>query len=113
MDGGGGGGGTGNNNPCLMAFGENSNGFCPILMMPNLPSSNPGNSHFLPQDLPHDDGGGSPMNNTSTGYYFMESTNDGDNNCSTRAKIMGHPHYHRLLSAYANCHKVKQNLSCP
>ncbi|KAL0407234.1 UNVERIFIED_CONTAM: Homeobox protein S [Sesamum latifolium] len=46
-------------------------------------------------------------NNTSTGYYFMESSNDAAGSCSSaKAKIMAHPHYHRLLAAYANCQKI-------
>ncbi|KAH6824513.1 KNOX/ELK homeobox transcription factor [Perilla frutescens var. hirtella] len=119
----GGGGGVSSGNSCFMAFGENNNGFCPIIMMPPMASShsNPdaGNTLFLP--LPstnHPDmnrGGGSSMmledhhnhskNITSTGYYFMETTNDAGG-CSAKAKIMAHPHYHRLLSAYANCQKI-------
>ncbi|KAL0328753.1 UNVERIFIED_CONTAM: Homeobox protein knotted-1-like LET6 [Sesamum calycinum] len=61
-------------------------------------------------------GGGSSMmleqhhnhsnNNTSTGYYFMESSNDAGSCSSAKAKIMAHPHYHRLLAAYANCQKI-------
>ncbi|XP_039044091.1 homeobox protein SBH1-like isoform X2 [Hibiscus syriacus] len=42
-------------------------------------------------------------NNNNTGYYFMETSNDGS---SLKTKIMAHPHYHRLLVAYANCQKV-------
>ncbi|GAA0155205.1 homeodomain transcription factor [Lithospermum erythrorhizon] len=50
-------------------------------------------------------------NNTilTTGCYFMENNN---NNSSSRdgsvmkAKIMAHPHYHRLLAAYVNCQKI-------
>nr|AEK69289.1 HIRZINA-like protein [Linaria vulgaris] len=40
---------------------------------------------------------------TSTGYYFMNSNAD---DCSLKAKIMSHPHYHRLLAAYVNCQKI-------
>ncbi|KAL8470125.1 hypothetical protein ACS0TY_032840 [Phlomoides rotata] len=103
------GGGGSSNNSCLMAFGENNNGFCPILMMPP-PMPSTGNSHFLPthQDLNRtslmmlEQDQNQSKNNTSTGYYFM----DDEGSCSTRAKIMSHPHYHRLLSAYARCHKI-------
>ncbi|CAJ1962566.1 unnamed protein product [Sphenostylis stenocarpa] len=54
-------------------------------------------------------------NNTGVGYYFMESDhhrNSNNNNGSSssssavKAKIMAHPHYHRLLAAYVNCQKV-------
>ncbi|KAL0300856.1 UNVERIFIED_CONTAM: Homeobox protein knotted-1-like LET6 [Sesamum radiatum] len=119
-------------NSCLMAFGENNNnGFCPIIMMPHMASSHPNpdtaNALFLPLPLPtttHQNlnrdsagaGGGSSMmleqhhnhsnNNTSTGYYFMESNNDAGSCSSAKAKIMAHPHYHRLLAAYANCQKI-------
>ncbi|KAL6544715.1 Homeobox protein knotted-1-like let6 [Orobanche minor] len=110
---------------------NNNNGFYPMLMMPQMASSSQpetGNNLYLPLSNHHDlnrdsssggggGGGGSSMmveehqnhhnnnNNTSTGYYFMESTNDASN-CAVKAKIMAHPHYHRLLSAYANCQKI-------
>ncbi|KAI3456509.1 hypothetical protein Pfo_013172 [Paulownia fortunei] len=124
-----GGGGGSSSISHLMAFGENNNLFCPITMMPPMVSSHPnadsGNTLFLPlpstnrQDLNRHGsvggGGGSSMmleehnnssnNNTSTGYYFMESNNDTDS-CSVKAKIMAHPHYHRLLAAYVNCQKI-------
>ncbi|XP_047156680.1 homeobox protein SBH1 isoform X2 [Vigna umbellata] len=56
-------------------------------------------------------------NNTGVGYYFMESghpnhrsNNNGSSSSSSssavKAKIMAHPHYHRLLAAYVNCQKV-------
>ncbi|KAG5132463.1 hypothetical protein AAZX31_09G007300 [Glycine max] len=59
-------------------------------------------------------------NNTGLGYYFMESdhhhhhhgnnNNNGSSSSSSssavKAKIMAHPHYHRLLAAYVNCQKV-------
>ncbi|XP_057795015.1 homeobox protein knotted-1-like LET6 [Salvia miltiorrhiza] len=107
--GGGGGGGSSSNNSCFMAFGENNNGYCPIIMMPPQSDSDAGNTHFLP--LPSTDINRSIMledhakNITTTGYYFMDTTNDAAA-CSTKAKIMAHPHYHRLLSAYANCQKI-------
>ncbi|KAK6133236.1 hypothetical protein DH2020_032997 [Rehmannia glutinosa] len=126
-----GGGGSSNNNSCLMAFGENNNNvFCPMLMMPQMGSSSSSqiesgnNTLFLPlpttnqqlHDLNRRGDGGTSMvvqehqnhsnNNTSTGYYFMESNNNDASNCATKAKIMAHPHYHRLLSAYANCQKI-------
>lgn len=114
----------------MMSFGENSDGLCPSMMMPPL-SSHP-NSHapsssmlFLPLPLPSNNqdlnrynsgGGGSTMmieenyNNASTGDYLMESNSDNDGgNYAVKAKIMAHPHYHRLLAAYVNCQKVKKN----
>ncbi|KAF9683335.1 hypothetical protein SADUNF_Sadunf04G0002800 [Salix dunnii] len=43
---------------------------------------------------------------TATGCYFMENSDGGGSSTSVKAKIMAHPHYHRLLAAYANCQKV-------
>ncbi|KAL2341328.1 hypothetical protein Fmac_009268 [Flemingia macrophylla] len=50
-------------------------------------------------------------NNAGLGYYFMESdhhrnNNNGSSSSGVKAKIMAHPHYHRLLAAYVNCQKV-------
>ncbi|XP_022724727.1 homeobox protein SBH1-like isoform X2 [Durio zibethinus] len=117
--------GGSNSTSCMMAFGHNSNGLCPMTMVP-LTTSHPhhhpnsdSNSLFLPlpptnnQDQNHNSSSGSSMilddhNNTNTnnntGCYFMES-NDGSSS-SVKAKIMAHPHYHRLLAAYVNCQKV-------
>ncbi|CAI9756633.1 unnamed protein product [Fraxinus pennsylvanica] len=111
----------------MMSFGENSNRLCPSMMMPPLPSHpNPqetsSNTLFLPLPLPsniqdlnrhNSGGGGSTMmmeesyTNTSTGYYLTESNSDNDGgNYAVKAKIMAHPHYHRLLAAYVNCQKI-------
>ncbi|XP_022714422.1 homeobox protein SBH1-like [Durio zibethinus] len=120
--------GGSNSTSCMMAFGHNSNGLCPMTIMhpmtshphhqhhhdPNLDS----NSLFLPlpptnnQDHNHNSSIGSSMifddhnsyTNNNTGCYFMAS-NDGSSS-SVKAKIMAHPHYHRLLAAYVNCQKV-------
>ncbi|CAK7351505.1 unnamed protein product [Dovyalis caffra] len=43
---------------------------------------------------------------TATGCYFMENNDGSSSSTSVKAKIMAHPHYHRLLAAYANCQKV-------
>ncbi|XP_062162397.1 homeobox protein SBH1 [Alnus glutinosa] len=116
-----------NGTSCMMAFGENSYGLCPMMMMMPLMTSHHGHHHpntdtnntlFLP--LPptnnqnrdtntssfvlHDHN-----NNSNTGFYNMESNNNNNNdgnNSAVKAKIMGHPHYHRLLAAYVNCQKV-------
>ncbi|XVE87732.1 hypothetical protein DITRI_Ditri19aG0011500 [Diplodiscus trichospermus] len=124
--------GGSNSTSCMIAYGHNSNGLCPMMMMP-LTTSHPhhhqqlqqhhpnsdSSSLFLPlppinnQDQNHNSSSGSSMilddhNNTSTnnntGRYFMER-NDGSSS-SLKAKIMAHPHYHRLLAAYVNCQKV-------
>ncbi|KAJ6737870.1 HOMEOBOX PROTEIN TRANSCRIPTION FACTORS [Salix koriyanagi] len=36
----------------------------------------------------------------------MENSDGGGGSTSVKAKIMAHPHYHRLLAAYASCQKV-------
>ncbi|XVF87792.1 hypothetical protein PTKIN_Ptkin18bG0149400 [Pterospermum kingtungense] len=120
--------GGSNSTSCMMAFGHNSNGVCPMTMMPPMtahphhhhhPNSG-SNSLFLPlpptnnQDQNnHNSSSGSSMilddhnnnsSNNTTGCYFMDG-NDGSSS-SVKAKIMAHPHYHRLLAAYVNCQKV-------
>ncbi|KAL6990730.1 hypothetical protein U1Q18_008849 [Sarracenia purpurea var. burkii] len=112
----------------LMAFGDNSNGLCPMMMLPPVTSSHPNvdtNTLFLPLPPPshnhdqnrHGSGSSSMMledhNNhnlsTNTGCYFMENhgNNNNDGGCSSvKAKIMAHPHYQRLLAAYVNCQKI-------
>ncbi|XP_007026185.2 PREDICTED: homeobox protein SBH1 [Theobroma cacao] len=126
--------GGSNSTSCMIAFGHNSHGLCPMTMMPLMtshphhqhhhhhhPPNSDSNSLFLPlpptnnQDQNHNSSSGSSMilddhnnnnnsTNNNTGCYFME-TNDGSSS-SVKAKIMAHPHYHRLLAAYVNCQKV-------
>ncbi|KAK4857685.1 hypothetical protein QYF36_004459 [Acer negundo] len=150
--------GGSNSTSCMMAFGDNSNGLCPMMMMmPLITSSSSSHQHhhqqqqhhhhhhqhldedsnntlFLPQPINQQNQhrnttttGSSSMilddntinitntniNNTNkAGYYFMETNNNNnDNGLSSsssplKAKIMSHPHYHRLLTAYVNCQKV-------
>ncbi|KAI5672985.1 hypothetical protein M9H77_13349 [Catharanthus roseus] len=46
---------------------------------------------------------------TAVGCYFMDdniNNIDGSSSNSVKAKIMSHPHYHRLLAAYINCQKI-------
>jgi hypothetical protein len=41
----------------------------------------------------------------------MDNNNNGSSSSSSsgvKAKIMAHPHYHRLLEAYINCQKVRE-----
>jgi hypothetical protein len=41
----------------------------------------------------------------------MDNNNNGSSSSSSsgvKAKIMAHPHYHRLLEAYINCQKVRK-----
>ncbi|MBA0658953.1 hypothetical protein Goklo_011125 [Gossypium klotzschianum] len=120
--------GVSNSTSCMMAFGHNSNGLCPMTVMP-LTAFHPHDQHqyhhhnsdfnslFLPlaptnnQDQNHNSSSGSSMiiddqsntTNNNNGCYFMES-NDGSSS-SVKAKIMAHPLYHRLVAAYVNCQK--------
>ncbi|PON52151.1 Knotted like homeobox transcription factor [Parasponia andersonii] len=48
----------------------------------------------------------SNINPTGGCYFMAENNNDSTNISSFKAKIMAHPHYHRLLAAYVNCQKV-------
>ncbi|KAL2524085.1 Homeobox protein SHOOT MERISTEMLESS [Abeliophyllum distichum] len=121
---------------CLIAFGDNVNALCPTMMMPSMTSHNAdSNTLYLPLppttnnqnlNLHKSPDGSSVMveeqnnssnnnNNTSTGYYFMgpgygnhssNNNNYNDGEWSFRAKIMAHPYYHRLLTAYVNCQKI-------
>nr|AKC35107.1 shoot-meristemless-like 2 protein [Primula vulgaris] len=96
-----------NNSSCSMAFGEhlNSGGIYPMMTMPN---SSPSNNNTLFEN-----------NHTSENQtsFFMENNQNINSNddhggstsassISLRAKIMAHPHYHRLLAAYVNCQKI-------
>ncbi|KAI4295960.1 hypothetical protein L6164_035953 [Bauhinia variegata] len=128
-------GNSSNGSSSVMGFGENSSGICPTMMMPLVTSRHGGhhpinpnpnadtNSLFLPMpctnhhDSNRNNTGSSSLmlhnnqnnNNTGLGCYFMESdhNNDGSSSSSSvKAKIMAHPHYHRLLAAYVNCQKV-------
>ena len=141
----GGGAGCSSTTSLMMAFGDCSNGLCPMMMMPLMSSSSSAHQHhhqqqhvnvgdssisntlFLPlpptiyqsQNRINNSASGSSMilddhnhnNNTvtATGCYFMENNDGGSSSTSVKAKIMAHPHYHRLLAAYANCQKVKKD----
>ncbi|XP_010252528.1 PREDICTED: homeobox protein SBH1-like isoform X2 [Nelumbo nucifera] len=82
-----------------------------------LPSSNNHNSSSG-SSLILDDGSNNNNNNNNSnpGCYFMEnnssssrnSNNDNSSSSSIRARILAHPQYPRLLSAYVNCQKIKQ-----
>ncbi|XP_031490939.1 homeobox protein knotted-1-like LET6 [Nymphaea colorata] len=68
-----------------------SNGF---LLPPSSSSSSASSPHFLLLPPP------APSHDDQNCYAMDDSTG------SLKAKIMAHPHYPRLLTAYANCHKV-------
>lgn len=98
---------TSNNN-------NNNNANTNCLFIPNC-----SNSTGTPSIMLHNNNN-TENNNSGLGYYFMESDHHRNNNnngsssssssSDVKAKIMAHPHYHRLLAAYVNCQKVSQNL---
>ncbi|KAK7387726.1 hypothetical protein VNO78_22516 [Psophocarpus tetragonolobus] len=117
----------------VMGFGENtcSSGVCPMMMMPlvtshhgghhplnsNFNNPNPNehtntNTLFLPMPCTnnhHPNRNNHNSNVTELGYLMeIHNNNDGSSSSTSavKAKIMAHPHYHRLLAAYVNCQKV-------
>nr|BAF93478.1 class-I knotted1-like homeobox protein IBKN1 [Ipomoea batatas]GME13939.1 homeobox protein knotted-1-like LET6 [Ipomoea batatas] len=81
---------------------------CPMMMM--MPSST---------DQDNNNNNNSNQNNEGSAGYFVDNNNNGggggggeEGKCSSssstsvKAKIMAHPHYHRLLAAYLNCQKI-------
>ncbi|TQD78602.1 hypothetical protein C1H46_035840 [Malus baccata] len=83
-----------------------------------LPQLPPSNNHHDYQN-PHNTSGGSSflLHNpaAAAASYFMDNNNnDGVGGSSSfspstvKAKIMAHPHYHRLLASYINCQKIKR-----
>ncbi|KAL0736864.1 hypothetical protein Bca4012_013074 [Brassica carinata] len=109
-----------NSTSCPMAFaGDNSDGpMCPMMMMPIITSHQ---LHQVPssQETKSKVAYSPPPSSCSTAYPLMEFHHQNDllvgglNPCSSssssasvKAKIMAHPHYHRLLVAYVNCQKV-------
>ncbi|KAG2262286.1 hypothetical protein Bca52824_069365 [Brassica carinata] len=80
-----------NSTSCPMAFaGDNSDGpMCPMMMMPIITSHQLHQGHDHQHQQQHD------------GYAYQSHQQT-----SVKAKIMAHPHYHRLLVAYVNCQKV-------
>ncbi|CAN6683092.1 unnamed protein product [Malus baccata var. baccata] len=78
--------------------------------LPQLPPSN--NHHDR-----HNTSGGSSfvLHNPAAASYFMDNNNNNEgvggssfssSSSIVKAKIMAHPHYHRLLASYINCQKV-------
>ncbi|OIW14007.1 hypothetical protein TanjilG_09358 [Lupinus angustifolius] len=100
----------------------NANTNCLFLPMPSSSTNdhhhnpNSNNSGRNPSIMLENNHNTSANNNSNTGigYYFMESDHHHNNNngssssssSSVKAKIMAHPHYHRLLAAYVSCQKV-------
>ncbi|KAL5578753.1 hypothetical protein UlMin_011195 [Ulmus minor] len=80
----------------------------PFLLLP--PTNNHHhNRHNTTTSFIHNDHNTNTNNPAAAASYFMENNNNNINNSNTspfKAKIMAHPHYHRLLAAYVNCQKV-------
>ncbi|NP_001290507.1 homeobox protein knotted-1-like LET6 [Elaeis guineensis] len=95
MEGRGGSGGGGDNSGLMGGFSDGSGSLSPLMIMP-LMASRP----VLPP-TPHMSNNGlflpPPLSNAAGEDY---------DNSVIKAKIMAHPQYPRLLSAYVNCHKV-------
>nr|AKC35109.1 shoot-meristemless-like 1 protein [Primula vulgaris] len=96
----------------LMNFGENLNsgGANEMMILPNSSSSNNNNTLFQQN---HNNFNTSNQNNITP--FLLENYNNNQLNVystdhqgasSLRAKIIAHPHYHRLLAAYVNCQKI-------
>ncbi|XP_038883370.1 homeobox protein knotted-1-like LET6 [Benincasa hispida] len=116
---------SGSSSGGMMNFGDqnnnnnnNNNGLCStmMMMMPLISSSQQGgNGSCTPfLSLPPNYNNNNNTSNNSICNYFMDSNNNNNNEssnggnscCEVKAKIMAHPHYHRLLAAYVNCRKV-------
>nr|BAJ10713.1 shoot meristemless ortholog [Weddellina squamulosa] len=122
----------GANSTCssILAFGDIANGLVgPMMIIPQSSNAllpHPSNTAFHQQTKSKNNSEtlssscmvfDSPMNinassnSTPGGWFFMDAGTDEGINvanplCSIKAKIMSHPHYTRLLSAYVNCQKV-------
>ncbi|PSS24804.1 Homeobox protein isoform 2 [Actinidia chinensis var. chinensis] len=102
---------------CYVGDNSSSSGLCPMMM--DINHNNNNNTLFLP--LPHnnhqnrhtcsslmllDHNLTSNTNTNAAGCYLMDNNNEDHSSSSVKAKIMAHPHYHRLLAAYVNCQKI-------
>ncbi|KAI3495166.1 hypothetical protein L1887_37374 [Cichorium endivia] len=123
-DGGGGGGGGGGTSSCLMSFGDNNiinsssnsnnNNVGSLCLPPPPVAYNNNNNNLIFTD--HGDHHHHSTCGTSASAMMLEGNtiniNDGGlafmGSCSSsvKEKIMSHPHYPRLLSAYLNCQKI-------
>lgn len=108
-------------NPSNPSNNTNNNENTNCLFIPNCSNSS-GTPSIMLHNNNTDDDNNKTSTNTGLGYYFMESdhhhhhhgnnNNNGSSSSSSssavKAKIMAHPHYHRLLAAYVNCQKVRK-----
>ncbi|KAI4372309.1 hypothetical protein MLD38_010554 [Melastoma candidum] len=116
-------------NPCsIMGFGDDNNihnqpnnvagddGLCPMIISVPPPDHRnfftATNTQYFPLPPPPSHAGPSSLlPPQSSGCFFMETDPHGAPPSSSsfsavKAKIMAHPLYHRLLSAYVSCQKV-------
>uniref|UniRef100_A0A7N0UF92 Uncharacterized protein n=1 Tax=Kalanchoe fedtschenkoi TaxID=63787 RepID=A0A7N0UF92_KALFE len=73
----------------------------------NSSSSSPNPNHIRPfffPPTPNNNSHNNP-NYSSRDNYIMDADASGSSE-ALKAKIMSHPHYHRLVAAYVNCQKV-------
>ncbi|XAR53813.1 hypothetical protein NMG60_11022501 [Bertholletia excelsa] len=85
----------------FMSVGENGTGPSPVMVCPVTCHGN-----LLMVQGHNNQGYNKETNNTDATVCHYEETH-GYGGCSaTKAKIMAHPHYHRLLTAYVNCQKI-------
>ncbi|KAG7587915.1 Homeobox domain [Arabidopsis suecica] len=95
-----------NSTSCPMAFaGDNSDGpMCPMMMMmPPIMTSHQHHGHHHQHQQQEHDGYAYQSHHQQRGINPCSSSSS---SASVKAKIMAHPHYHRLLAAYVNCQKV-------
>ncbi|KAL1320310.1 hypothetical protein HN51_065025 [Arachis hypogaea] len=74
-----------------------------------MPTSNTNNNNTNTSFMLENNTTTTTTTTTGLGYYFMDnngSSSSSSPSSAVKAKIMAHPHYHRLLAAYINCQKV-------
>ncbi|GFY91713.1 KNOX/ELK homeobox transcription factor [Actinidia rufa] len=101
---------------CYVGDNSSSSGLCPMMMDINhnnnnnntlfLPPNNHQNRHTCSSLMLLDHNLTSNTNTNAAGGYLMDNNNEDHCSSSVKAKIMAHPHYHRLLAAYVNCQKI-------
>uniref|UniRef100_A0A1D1Z4S8 Homeobox protein SBH1 n=1 Tax=Anthurium amnicola TaxID=1678845 RepID=A0A1D1Z4S8_9ARAE len=121
--------GSGNGNGVLMGFGDGTaGGLSPLMIMPLMAAPPPASSEqsllFLPPppNAHSNHNAGSSCSSRSKAHHHHQhnqypsavppaAMEENDRSSTTsnhtmKAKIMSHPHYPRLVSAYVNCHKL-------
>ncbi|KAJ0989575.1 hypothetical protein J5N97_007931 [Dioscorea zingiberensis] len=96
----------------MMGFGEAHGGLTPLMIMPLMAATQTSTNGTSNNPLLLPPSTSSPnlrtLNTTTTTTTTTTTSADPDHfdNNLIKAKIMSHPQYPRLLSAYVNCHKV-------